>query len=313
MTPSLLAIAGLLLACGSDPDPADSGAAADSGASGQWDGNTGPYSDDAGEEPTASVDVEALGAAIEDAVELAITLHAGPALEAYGELASGMDAECPAWYVSEGNPYWYDSCVADSGTAFEGYALVVEYDDFADADGTVYDGYQYYGYCSIVAPGGRAFQSRGAAGLLVGQTVDGALISYSYLESGFYDSDADGTWLDSSIDPAYLAYTTWYPDYQGRTVLFDGVLSGLTGEIEALVFDELAVISENIGGCEQEPDGPVSVLDGEGQWIDVLFDAVDGADPACDGCGEAWVHGVSVGTVCADFSAAVDWEVSPWF
>jgi hypothetical protein len=61
----------------------------------------------------------------------------------------------------------------------------------------------------------------------------------------------------------------------------------------------------------------VSLRDSDGNWYDVVFDGPilydDVIDPAvCDGCGEAWYRGEPMGTVCADFNALVDWEVSPW-
>lgn len=58
--------------------------------------------------------------------------------------------------------------------------------------------------------------------------------------------------------------------------------------------------------CADEPVGRVSLRLASGEWVDVEFASVDPDDEDaaldCDGCGEATVRGLPVGTVCTDFS-----------
>lgn len=313
MSPVLL-FTTLSFACGDkDQDTAAADGGGADGGSSDWDGNTGPYLSDTGQEPAPEVDTLALGQAITDAVGQAIQVQAVPVIEAYIDLAEDMDADCPSWYNADGIDYWYDSCTSSAGTSFDGYVYALPYDGYVDEDGTVYDGVQLYGLARIVTQEGRSFEAGGGAAALSGLTVAGARVSYSYLESGFQDSAAEGTWLDGSMDPALTVWASWDPASTGNYILVDGVLNGLDGAIEALVLDEVSMGNEAAWGCELEPTATVSALDREGNWVDVVFEAADKDDPLCDGCGAGFVGGLSIGEVCADFSALVDWQGSPWW
>ena len=306
MTPILLT----LLACTPAETAQDSGTPTD----GQWDGNTGPYITDGEQTEVPDVDLDALGADLGLALAQVMTINAIGVIEAYAAVADGMDADCPEWYESEGNPYWYDSCQSVDGTQFEGYAFLLPLEGYADEEGTVYDGYQFYGIASVLDETGRAFQARGGAGIFSAVTAEGALVSYSYLEAGFYDSAATGTWLAEAMDPALTTWAAWYPEAGGAATMVDGMLTDLDGDLEVLVLDDVVVSQEVLGGCPLEPSATVSVLDGEGRWVDVVFSADQGAtDPLCDGCGTAYHQGQVLGAVCTDFGPLLDWELSPWW
>ncbi|MCK6504361.1 hypothetical protein L6R53_13325 [Myxococcota bacterium] len=301
----------LLLACepATTADPSgDSGAAAS-----EWDGNTGPYLTEGEEDPAPDVDLEALGLSLSDALAHLLDYTARDVVSAYQAVTDGMDGDCPEWFESEGLPYWYDSCQSADGTRFEGYAYLVPLSDYVDTDGTVYDGSQLYGIASVVDEDGRAFQARGGAGIFDATTLDGARVSYSYMEAGFSDSAAEGTWLADALDPALVTWTAWYEEVDGRATSVDGTVTGMTGGIEVLVLDQVVLSDEALAGCALEPSATLSVLDGEGQWLDLVFAAEGPEDPGCDGCGTAWAHGQSLGTVCADFTTLLDWEQSPWW
>ncbi len=309
MSPALLSLISLL-ACG-DAGPGDTGTAA-TGDGSTWDGSTGPYTgaDDGGADTT--VDTQAIGDAL---TELAVSLpawHAGPVLDSYRSLMAGTDETCPAWYVSDGNDYWYDACTSSSGTSFDGYALIVDYDGYEDADGTLYDGSQFYGYATITDADGARFQSRGSAGLLSATTTDGTLVAYSYMDSGFSWSGADDGWLATTVEPALSIQGAWYPDQGAGAMAIDGVVRGLSGDVSAVVFDQLLVYADSLGGCPAEAGTAMSILDAEGQWIDVLFDADPDVAGTCDGCGDAWVGSTAVGRVCADLSPLLQWQQAPW-
>jgi hypothetical protein len=98
----------------------------------------------------------------------------------------------------------------------------------------------------------------------------------------------------------------------------DGGVSGFDGEIGAVVFDAVLLVDAGWGGaCPSEPGGVISVRDVQGGWYDILLDGPaewgGTSDPdLCDGCGEAFYRGESIGSVCADFPALLGWEGTPW-
>lgn len=302
----------LLLACRPAIEVGgDSGSPDDS----PWDGNTGPYLGQE-EEPPDDVDTAALGAALDELLGQLMQIHARPVLDAYAALEPGADPDCPEWFDSDGVPYWYDACTDSRGIHYDGYAIAYEYDGYEAEDGNTYWGRQLWGVATITGADGRELEGRGGASLLSGTTADGAAFTYSMLESGWRDSAAVGTWLDSSIDPAFAIAAYWYEDPGAGATWTAGTLTGLSGAdgagpVEAVIFEQLGVYAELLGGCAQEPQATVSLLDTQGRWIDVVFDAADGADPDCDGCGSAWLDGIDVGQVCTDFSPLLDWDEAP--
>ncbi|MCB9778970.1 MAG: hypothetical protein H6742_10435 [Alphaproteobacteria bacterium] len=314
---STIVILAGLLACG-DKDGSDSGDAGSDGATdgattGEWDGDVGDWiAEEEAEEPPA-FDAVAVGASLTEAIALARDVNAVPIFQAIFAVHEGMDATCPTWYEQDGIPYWYDSCRAESGTAFEGYAYIVEAAGLTDDDGNTWDGWQYFGIASIVTGDGRIFQSGGSAGILAGWSADGAQLSYTYMDDGFTDSEAEGTWMADGMDAGTV---TWAASYgEGAVGMFvDGTFTELsTDALDAVVLTDVTVTSEGLGGCAVEPDATVSVMDGEGQWFDLVFDGSDGASPDCDGCGTAYWRGVALGEVCTDFSPLADWNGSPWW
>lgn len=310
MIPLLLA-----LACAPATSSSDDTAAADDtgAASGEWDGNTGPYITE-GEQGTApDLDLDRLGQALSAALATVLDYNAAGVMSAYAAVTDGMDADCPEWYESDGLDYWYDSCQSTDGTQFEGYAYLLPLQDYVDEDGTVYDGTQLYGLATVQDETGRTFQSRGGAGLFDAVTQDGAQVSYSFMDAGFFDSAATGTWLADAMDPALVVWTAWHAELAGRQASVDGTITGMDGDIEVLVLDQLVLSDAALGGCPAEPSATLSVLDTEGRWIDLVFGADGPDDLLCDGCGTAYVQGQALGAICADFSPLLDWDQSPWW
>jgi hypothetical protein len=69
--------------------------------------------------------------------------------------------------------------------------------------------------------------------------------------------------------------------------------------------------------CPQEPSGTLAIRDEANEWYTVAFDGPSYAGgetfpAACDGCGEVWYRGTSLGLVCPDLSTLTQWERSPW-
>lgn len=293
----------LLIACGGGDEPATDTT---------WPGTDGPFLAPTEDEAAPALDLMGIGLALDAALASLLPMNAEAALRAYAELAASADGSCPDWYSSEGTPYWYDTCTTGDGTTFDGYASLSAYEGWDDGAGTVYDGYQFWGVATLTAASGRAFRAKGSASLLAGQGADGSLISYSYMDRGFYDSEAEVAWLDGSLEAGLGIWAQWSTSVGAAGIWLDGVLTGLSGEIEVLVLDGMWLAQEEAWGCEREPQASLSVLDDEGHWVDLVFDGAWG-EPSCDGCGEAFVDGRAVGTVCTDFSPLVDWTYSPWW
>ncbi len=285
---------------------------ADTGSS-EWDGNTGEYMAETEQDEPAAIDLEALGESLTEVLAGVIDINAAGVITAYAELMQGADEGCPDWYETEGTPYWYDVCTSEDGTVFDGYAALAPYENYDDGEGNVYSGYQVWGIASIEAPNGRRFRSGGSASLFAVRTADGTPVSYSFMEDGFEDSAAEGTWLADSMDVGLTTWASWSEEYGAGAVYVDGVLSGMGGPVEVLVLEDVTISEETIWGCELEPLATVSVLESEGHWVDIVFDGVDLKDEGCDGCGRAFVNGREVGELCTDFSTLVGWEGSPWW
>ncbi len=281
-----------------------------------------PYLFEEEDPPVASVDVSDLEAAIASAVALTLSLNAGPVFPAYHAAMADTDGSCPDYYDYEGSQYWYDECSTPSGTSFSGYGFYQIYDDYDAGDGSIYNGHSLYGVARIETPDGETFVAGGSAYQLVATAVD-----YTYYVSQIAGSfawdgqEASDTWLATELSPD-LTMTAYVAGAYGSMVVADGGVSGLgaelaTGGLDTVVFDALTLMTDALTTCPTEPGGVVSVRDADGNWYDVVFDGpAEYGDTVnstlCDGCGSAYFRGVYVGNVCADFSALVDWEVSPW-
>lgn len=276
-----------------------------------------PYIYDEEESPVPTLTAADLEAAIDTSLVQVLTLNAAPVFPAYAEAMTGAQGDCPSYYEADGNVYWYDQCTSDLGASFNGYNFYYLYDNFDAGDGSVYNGEAISGVAEITTADGKTFVSGGSAYNLV-ITGDGYTSYYSVIAGSFaWDGDdAAGTWLGEGLAPDITISAYSVPDW-GALITVDGGVSGTGGELDSIVFDSVTMMTENVNTCSTEPGGVVSLRDSDGNWYDVVFDGPilydDVIDPAvCDGCGEAWYRGEPMGTVCADFNALVDWEVSPW-
>lgn len=280
----------------------------------EWDGQTGEeYMAETEQDELPTVDLEQIALAMTELLAGLIEVNAVGPMTAYAELVQGADEDCPIWYETEGTPYWYDVCTSEDGTVFDGYGALVAYDGYVDTDGSIYSGYQLWGIATIDGPTGRRFRSQGSAALYAIITADGTPASYSYMDRGFEDSAAAGTWLADSMDVGLTTWASWSDEYQGGAVYMDGVISGMEGAIEVLVLESVTVSDEEIWGCEVEPSATVSVLENGGNWVDVVFDGESKDSEGCDGCGRAYINGREIGQLCTDFSTLLGWEGSPWW
>ena len=321
-TATLLLITSALIACGSSEKSDDDGTTdgtTDDSEPHIVDPPEGDYLDDSAIEELPELDGSALTAAVNDAIANAMYIHGGPAVFAYFEALEDSEGDCPTWGVDNGTPFWFDTCVTESGAAFEGYGYHYEYEAEYD-DNVTWDGFAIYSVASIVTAAGDTFEGAGGASFLTGVNDDDLDVWYSYVQPGFaYDgAAADGTWLAEGLDPDTSWYALRAPDGSGAAATMSGSTMVSSGPVSALVFNELLLIDEAWGSsCPIEPHGSLSVLDDEGNWIDVYFDGPEWEGPEtpaelCDGCGSAWFRGTYLGEACFDFSPLSDWDAYPF-
>jgi hypothetical protein len=276
-----------------------------------------PYIFEEDAPPVADLDVGELEAAIDAAVDLALTLNATPIFPAYQAAMVGSESACPSYYEADGNVYWYDQCTAGTGASFSGYSFYQVYENADFGDGALYNGQAVSGVAEVVTADGYTFQSGGSAYILSSATE--TYTAYTSMIAGAFAWDgpeAEGTWLAEGVSPdvTMVAYNTAY----GNFMQLDGGLSGLGGALDTVVFDTVVIYEEALGStCPTEPGGVVSVRDASGSWYDVVFDGPAGfdaeSDPSlCDGCGEAYFRGEPLGSVCADFTTLLAFEGAPW-
>jgi hypothetical protein len=127
---------------------------------------------------------------------------------------------------------------------------------------------------------------------------------------------AAGTWLADSESPELVLNGAEVASLGVRYLVVRGRLVGEA--FDAVIFDDLMGVSGAVeGACTTEPAGAASLLDGEGRWLDILFDGTTlegtGGDPdRCDGCGGVWFQGLYLGEVCPDLGVLTDWSGAPW-
>lgn len=308
----------MLAACGTPAE--DSTPAVDSAGGGAQAEAPTEYTYDPGEQATDSFSAEDAGAAIDQFLASALDLNAAPVLAAYEASLESADEGCPDWYEQDGNVFWYSYCTSDSGAYFDGYGFTYVYEDteLMGEGGGLWDGVALSGAATITQPDGGSFHYGGYAYLAQGwQEAYSADLYYSALAGAFvWDSpEAAGTWISDGASPAYTLYLLDSSQY-GRAVYMAGsaVLEG--GLASAIDVNEVGLYDTGWGfPCDQEPAGTISVRSPAGTWVEVNYD-VDGTTWSmtgeCDGCGEGFVEGASIGQVCSDFTGLLDWGETPW-
>ena len=271
------------------------------------------------EEVTAPpFDAAAVTAELEWAAARFVTFDARPLIEGYlALLVAGDDGYCPTYGVIDDTVYWADACTAETGTRFDGYGYFVDYDGVSDGNGTTYQGAAIYGVATIEDADGQRIVAAGGVAQVEGDG-NGTHVAMLQMDDGFaLQGDlAAGTWLADSESPELVLNGA---EVEALGVRYLVVRGRLVGEaFDAIIFDDLMGVSGAVeGACTTEPAGAASLLDGEGRWLDILFDGTTlegtGGDPdRCDGCGGVWFQGLYLGEVCPDLGALTDWSGAPW-
>lgn len=284
-----------------------------------------PYVYEADGDDPATFDQALVEGALQDAVDLVLSLHGGPVLEGYFAMIARSDEDCPSWYEKDGNVFWYDLCTAQDGTEFDGYGFYYPYDQVdLDGSGTLWSGDYLYGVATISGADGTRFHAGGGVQVLEGYgEEEGVNTAMSQVAGGFEWTEAEGgsDWMAEGLVPDMYLYSVEYPEYDGRGVYVEGGVSGMgsddtAGQVTAALFDAAFLFSESLGSvCEREPAGSAQIRDADGRWWLVTFDTPDEGDmdtALCDGCGTVSFNGEEVGSACADFSPWLQWEVRPW-
>lgn len=280
------------------------------------------YEPDAPPEPRISA--EELGPIISDTLGAAFLLQLDPLYETYDSLIGGADRDgCPIMldyhYPSIHEQFWLGECTASSGVSFTGQSYLYEYESYIDPSGAYLDGFALYLSGGMEAPTGEFIVGAGEALDLVGAGV-GYRFYLRALNGTFLVGDSQGYFsgLDGSTVPAMSVTALYSPPVKGRSVVLEGAMGGLSGEIGTVAVSALTLTNAALGSvCPTEPSGSISLRDRDGNWYDVFFDTPvepdESWDPSlCDGCGDAWFRGSYLGEVCADFSTLLDWGTSPW-
>jgi len=275
--------------------------------------------DDVRDDPN-NIDLDALGTQLQVAIDGLFELNAGPVLDAYAAAAEGQTPVCPRTYSTNGNVYWFDQCTSEDGTQFNGYGFYYDYVDYPIGDAWMGDYTLINGAARVETPEGKALDFAGQASMIsAAHTVQPANLYRSELRGSFgWDGvEAEGTWLETDLKPDLSLQVYERTDVDGRMVQIDGGVSGLDGDIIAIVFDAVTLIEANLGGtCEAEPFGIISMRTAQGTWVDVVFDGPDpqtfvGDAAKCDGKGRAFYRGEPLGDLTADFSTLYP-TGSPW-
>jgi len=290
----------------------------------------GSYLLDEPEEEGPVLSLGELEQGIAEALAASFTLDPEVFHDLYGELVNeaSMDDDCPYlydyYYESYGRVYWYDSCTSDNGTTYAGYGIHSQERDYVDASsGYEYSHNAYFsGSAKVVSPSGSTLEAAGYSSTYAfyypsyDRTYSYASIVGTFRWDG---TGADASWLGQDLAVDLYTYAIDYQSYEdGVYTYLNGSLSGFTGTVNAVWFDQVLLQSEDVGSdCGAEPGGLISVRDEAGDWYDVVFDGATYSGgfafgPDCDGCGEAWFHGAPLGEVCPDFTALQGWEGRPW-
>ena len=269
---------------------------------------------------------------IEEGIETGLAIYASldaPVVhEIYASVREG-DGECPAYsdtyYKENGRWYWNDTCEAETGSTFTGWAYSLFYEEPVETEDYLYEGYGYLSTASKIRdPDDRVFEGSGYSYFYDRTALSSGNRAWHNRTYGHFrwegDEDA-GTWVDKGLIIDVTFTSTYYPSYPGRYVSMDGSLFGFDGDVGAIMVESLYLYDDSMGSpCEEEPYGTISVRGESGSWYEVVFQGPEywGAPafpPDCDGCGEASFRGEPMGEVCPSFEALQHWDPetsAPW-
>jgi hypothetical protein len=281
-----------------------------------------PYVVDRPDDEVGSASVRELENALQDALDTVLDLDAAPVHAGYDAAMSASTGVCPYEYVTPDGNYWFDSCSTESGASYDGYVFAYGATGVSDPySGLSTDYWAAFGGAVVSDAQDNVLEISGAVTEYHAYGVsDGIDLDVYFVDlSGTFRWDgpeARDTWLEGGgYDPDLTWQRTALSQLGVGGVYLAGGFAGLDGDW-AVAFDENEVGHELLGyTCERELSGTVSVRAPSGEWYDVRFDgATVGVEvPAsdCDGCGEAFSGGTSVGRVCVDVAGMLAKAAQP--
>ncbi|HHO50565.1 MAG TPA: hypothetical protein ENK18_06735 [Deltaproteobacteria bacterium] len=226
--------------------------------------------------------------------------------DAYRDYMALAEPGCPP--LSDPPGAWLAECTTADGVLFSGYATEEINGDLSGSD------WQLSGSAVVDRRGEATLQLEGVAGLGSARLI-GIDVAFQYGYGWFQEvADHDGGWLMQPISVGLYVQSSRVAIPEGpRELYVEGLLDGLAGELDqAVEFVGMQISGEGWPGasCVGAPVGMARVQLPEGGWV--VLDFGDGWTPRCDSCAAATLDGIFLGEVCADFSAWLDWEETPW-
>lgn len=276
---------------------------------------------DEGEVPVPSATPADIAAALQEGLDTTLTVNALPVEAAYDSAMAGSTGDCPYVYTTSEGSYWFDNCTSPDGTDFDGYVFAVSgtgvYDPYS---GITLDYWQAFGGATVKDPQGHLLEIAGAAVWYRGTSeFYGTPVFFTSTQiAGTFAWDgpeAAGTWMEEDYDTDFVSQVQAVPSIGAATVVVVGGFGGFRGGW-SIAYDENVLVSEAIGGkCEEEVSGTVGVRAPDGTWYDVKFQGWNGVDEVydasgCDGCGDLFYEGESMGSICVDVDTMLDVAVS---
>ena len=258
---------------------------------------------------------EELASTLGEVVAALVRIDPHHVYDAWDEAGASLDEACPVRGDHNGQPLFEGDCTAANGTAFYGYELVNRifgfWVDFPGVDGFQHEFSWMTGNSRVELADGRVVVFGGDALWSSRQDEAGYEARTLYLYGSFHwdrPSAAPG-WMDEALEVELHLEASDLPDGT-RSVAWNGGVTGLGGAVAAFRMEDLALRPARVGNvvgpaCTTEPEGSLSLLGRDGHWYAVVF------DEACDGCARVVGEGADA-RVCADWTAALGWEDSPW-
>jgi hypothetical protein len=218
---------------------------------------------------------------------------------------------CPEFAPTRpGEVRWEGECTSDRKASFDGWAVSWWDREVVGAGGedcaTILF---FFGFLRITDPGGTAFDAWGTVGeqdcvddagvRSVRAAFDGDF-AWPTAEGRPWQADAPVSWTWSVEEAAEKDGGAVALVLGGGAEALGGPI--VAGELVDLRFDRTAA-------CLTEPSGSARFWDAAGAGYVLSFDP----ELACDGCGAASSLGVSIGTVCQDWTPWFTWEGRPWW
>ena len=303
MLPRFVVVSMLLLlqAC-TPPDPADSAPEVDLPAA---------YDEDGPVIAPPMITAEAATTAMDEVLSSALTFNADVMFQAYAEVMTYADDDCPSVSYGAGGSMWDVNCSSDAGATYSGFVS-----EFEGMQGETFTR-RMRGEATIDLPDGSRMIVAGDVGTDERPQVWSSMI----LGVMRYDGLASaGTWVERAVD-VNLEYSLTESSNDGSlvSVTLEGSVAGLVGEVTAVSFADFRATAAADFPCPIEPTGTVGIRDASGVWASVTFDVVGSAaegytiaDGACDGCAPLVYDGVELGEVCVDTSSLFAAELPPW-